>query len=86
MRITSSFSLEPVERDSVIYVEWSAVEASMPGTDDAKTRDRWNRFASKRCSGKDGLGKYYDSKKHATDVIRDFKRREDERRSKGDGT
>jgi hypothetical protein len=86
MRITNSFSLEPIERDSVIYVQWSAVMANMPSSDDAKTRDRWNRFASKRCAGKDGLGKYYDSKKHALKVIREFKEREDVRRSKGDGS
>jgi hypothetical protein len=74
MNITSTFSLTPTLRDGVWYVEWSGVMCQFPGTDDAKVRDAWTRFRLKRSAGKDAFGHYYDSKKHATEVIRDFKK------------
>lgn len=81
MNITRTFGLTPVEKDSVIYIEWSAVDTT-PGSEDYKMRNRWNTYASKHCAGKDGIGKYYDSKKHANEVIRGFKAAEQQRAQK----
>ena len=73
MKITKTFSLTPAVKDSVVFIEWHA------STDDSKVRARWNAFSAKKCSGKDAQGKYYDSKSHATRVIREFKQMEKER-------
>jgi hypothetical protein len=81
MKITKTFELNPVLRDSVWYVEWAAVSANLPGTDDYKIRARWNRYAQAHCAGKDALGKYYESKKHASATIRGFKKHEQTRKS-----
>lgn len=82
MNITKTFGLTPVEKDSVIYIEWSAVNAQHAGSDDHKMRNRWNTYSSKHCAGKDGIGKYYDNKKHANEVIRGFKQAEQQRAQK----
>jgi len=71
MKITKTVDLNPVLIDSVWYVEWSKDEVS---PEDDKVLAAWNRFAGKRCAGKEGTRKYYNSKKHATEVIRDFKK------------
>lgn len=72
MKITKTFSLEPVLRDGVWYVEWSAVDANFPGTEDNKVRARWSRYAKKHSAGKDAFGRYYNTKRHATGTIRGF--------------
>lgn len=77
MNITATFSLEPKLQDSVWYIQWSA---DIYG--DAKIRARWNAYARKHCSGKDAFGKYYDSRKHALKVIREFKKLESTRKEK----
>lgn len=67
MKINGSFELSPHIVASVVYVQWGASDADKP------VLARWNRFSAERCAGKDGIGKYYDSKVHAQRVIRDFK-------------
>jgi hypothetical protein len=74
MKITRTFSLTPILRDGVWYVEWAGVTCQLPGTEDAEVRNAWTRFRLKKSAGKDAFGHYYDSKKDATDVIRDFKK------------
>ena len=69
MNITKTFSLTPVIKASVVYIEWAA--GSSPH--DFTMTSRWNKFSSKHCSGKDGLGKYYDSTTAAKLVIRAFR-------------
>lgn len=72
MKITKTFELKPVVRDGVVQVQWGIV-----GTvEDEKMRARWNAFSAKRCAGRDATGKYYDSKKHANEVIKAFKEKE----------
>jgi predicted secreted hydrolase len=87
MNITSTFSLTPVFRKDANphgawYVEWSGVSCHLPGTEDARIRNAWTRFRLKRSAGKDRVGHYYEDKKHATDVIRDFKKWWQERNGK----
>lgn len=69
MNITKTFSLTPVIKASVVYIEWAA--GSSPH--DFTMASRWNKFSSKHCSGKDGYGKYYDSMTAAKLVIRAFR-------------
>jgi len=67
VKIVGKFELTPHLIDSVVYIQWAAADT------DKAVLARWNRFSAKRCAGRDGIGKYYDSKAHANQVIRDFK-------------
>lgn len=68
MKITKTFELKPICRDTVWYVEWS-----MLGTaDDEKVRAAWYRHVGKNRAGKDANGSYFDSRGHALKTIREF--------------
>lgn len=71
MKVTDIFSLVPIVKDTVVYVEWQ-----LPYPIDAEgksTLRRWRKFSKENSSGVDGMGRYYDSKAHALKVIRAFK-------------
>jgi len=81
VRITQDFTLIPVVTDSVVYARYIRKD-----TDDTKKYRlisalvaRWHKFAKEHSTGKDAFGRYYDSKAHASRVIRDFKVQEQQR-------
>lgn len=67
MKIVGTFELTPHLIDRGVYIQWAATDS------DRLVLARWSRFSSKRCVGKDNIGKYYYSRAHAHQVIRDFK-------------
>jgi len=69
VKITKTFELTPTCKDSVWYIQWAILGTA----EDESGKAAWNRFAAKKRAGKDAHGNYYDSRKHANDVIREFK-------------
>lgn len=80
MRVNKTLVLTPVKKDGVVYIEY--VANAEPAAERAAIVRRWNTFSAKKCEGKDALGKYYSSQRHAMDVIRAFKKQEKERSEK----
>lgn len=76
--IIGNLTLTPTLRDGMWYINW-VLRVSTDDAARAKDRDlvkRWNMHQLRWCAGKDGLGRYYNTKKHAQETIQTFRDKE----------